>query len=213
MKVYTDFDIIDKLFLGDKTLFDAARQSFVSWKPIRDEVIELMRAGKRNEAARITKGKGKFDVPPDIEAAGELGSLAISVREMTENLSKVIASRDALNKEVIERKVTEKARQKLMDDLETKAAEIERFVYTVSHDLKSPLLTIQGFLGLLEKDALGGETKRLHGDVAQIQKAAGQMQNLLADLLEISRIGRLVNPPEEIKCLKQGVTLCMERKS
>jgi len=112
--------------------------------------------------------------------------------------------------DITERKAIEKARQKLMADLEDKAAEMERFVYTVSHDLKSPLITIQGFLGLLEKDAMAGETSRLHGDVGQIQKAAGQMQELLADLLEISRIGRLVNPPEKVslnELAQEAVTL------
>jgi len=103
-----------------------------------------------------------------------------------------------LNNEISRRKQTEKAHQKLMGNLEEKNAEMERFVYTVSHDLKSPLITIQGFLGLLEKDAIKGETKRLHGDVEQIQKAARQMQELLGDLLEISRIGRMVNLPEKV---------------
>jgi len=103
-----------------------------------------------------------------------------------------------LNNEIGRRKQTEKAHQKLMGNLEEKNAEMERFVYTVSHDLKSPLITIQGFLGLLEKDAIKGETKRLHGDVEQIQKAARQMQELLGDLLEISRIGRMVNLPEKV---------------
>jgi len=149
-------------------------------------------------AATLEIGKGKFDVPLNIEAGGELGELAISVREMTNNLKKVTASRDALNREIVERKKAEKTQRELMATLEEKAAEMERFVYTVSHDLKSPLITIQGFLGLLEKDAMAGETSRLHGDVGQIQKAARQMQELLADLLEISRIGRLVNPPEKV---------------
>jgi len=35
-EVYADFDIINKWFLGDRTLFEAARKVFVSWKPIRD---------------------------------------------------------------------------------------------------------------------------------------------------------------------------------
>jgi len=100
--------------------------------------------------------------------------------------------------DITKRKAAERAQRKLMANLEGKTAEMERFVYTVSHDLKSPLITIQGFLGLLEKDATAGETERLHGDVSQIQKAAHQMQELLADLLEISRIGRLVNPPENV---------------
>jgi len=52
-------------------------------------------------------------------------------------------------------------RQVLIDELEAKNAELERFTYTVSHDLKSPLVTISGFLGFLQKDARSGDLERL----------------------------------------------------
>ena len=89
-------------------------------------------------------------------------------------------------------------RQTLIDELETKNAELERFTYTVSHDLKSPLVTITGFLGYLEKDALAGEPARIRSTIARINNAAYKMQALLNDLLELSRIGRLMNSPEQI---------------
>ncbi len=89
-------------------------------------------------------------------------------------------------------------RKALIDELENKNAELERFTYTVSHDLKSPLVTISGFLGYLEQDVLSGNTDRLHSSVARITSAAHKMQDLLNDLLELSRIGRLINPPEDV---------------
>ena len=84
-------------------------------------------------------------------------------------------------------------RQDLITELENKNAELERFTYTVSHDLKSPLFTIRGFLGYLEQDAVSGNTERLRADVQRIIDATDKMQRLLNELLELSRIGRLQN--------------------
>src|SRR5258706_7622172 len=90
-------------------------------------------------------------------------------------------------------------RKTLINELETKNAELERFTYTVSHDLKSPLVTITGFLGYLEKDALAGNAEKVKGNINRISNAARKMQTLLNDLLELSRIGRLMNSPEDVR--------------
>lgn len=101
--------------------------------------------------------------------------------------------------DITERKRAEVERETLIAELEGKNAELERFTYTVSHDLKSPLITILGFLGYLEKDALSGNTTRLKIDITRISDATTKMQRLLDELLELSRIGRLVNPPQPLK--------------
>ena len=85
------------------------------------------------------------------------------------------------------------ARKTLISELENKNAELERFTYTVSHDLKSPLFTIRGFLGYLEQDALSGNEARLKSDIQRITDATEKMQTLLNELLELSRVGRLKN--------------------
>lgn len=104
----------------------------------------------------------------------------------------------AITRDVTEQKRAEAERERLIEELEAQNAELERFTYTISHDLKSPLVTIKGFLGLLEKDALEGKTELMKQDIEQISRAADKMQRLLGDLLELSRIGRLVNPPEAV---------------
>ncbi len=100
--------------------------------------------------------------------------------------------------DITERKQVEEEREALIHELENKNAELERFTYTVSHDLKSPLVTITGFLGFLEKDAISGNIEGVKSSVNRIAGAAKKMQSLLSDLLELSRIGRLMNPPEDI---------------
>ncbi len=83
-------------------------------------------------------------------------------------------------------------------ELEAKASELERFTYTISHDLKSPLITIRGFLGMVEKAIESGRTERAKSDIQRVRGAALKMTQLLDELLELSRIGRVVHPPEPV---------------
>jgi PAS domain S-box-containing protein len=101
--------------------------------------------------------------------------------------------------DISERKRTEQEREKLIKELESKNVELEQFAYTVSHDLKAPIITIKGFLGFLAQDALLGNLDRLNTDIQRISDAADKMYKLLNDLLELSRIGRLMNRPVTIK--------------
>ena len=68
--------------------------------------------------------------------------------------------------DVTDRQRIEGQREELIRELEAKNDELERFTYTVSHDLKSPLITIKGFLGLLAKDLADGKAERLSEDIA-----------------------------------------------
>ncbi len=87
-------------------------------------------------------------------------------------------------------------------ELEARSAELERFTYVVSHDLKSPLVTIRGFLGYLERDAREGDLARLEADVARIHSATDRMGRLLDDLLELSRTGRISRPQVDVPFLE-----------
>jgi len=116
--------------------------------------------------------------------------------------SRLIASGEdrvlGMVRDITARKWGETEREALINELESKNAELERFTYTVSHDLKSPLITIKGFLGFLRGDAEKGDVQRLEKDIKRISDASDKMQILLNELLELSRIGRLVNPSEDI---------------
>ncbi|MBF0396384.1 MAG: PAS domain S-box protein [Desulfobacterales bacterium] len=96
------------------------------------------------------------------------------------------------------RKKADDERKKLISELKMKNDELDRFTYTVSHNLKSPLVTIKGFLGLLEQDISIGDTESIQSDIKRIGNAADKMKSLLDDLLTLSRIGRIINLPEKI---------------
>lgn len=100
--------------------------------------------------------------------------------------------------DITEQKLAEQEREKLITELETRNTELTQFTYTVSHDLKSPLVTINGFLGYLEQDAKTGNFERLEKDTQRIKEAVNKMHALLTELLELSRIGRIMNTPINI---------------
>lgn len=88
-------------------------------------------------------------------------------------------------------------RKEALAALDAKNAEMERFLYTVSHDLRSPVVTIKGFLGLLDSDLQAGNEAAVANDKKYIHLATDRIRTLLDDLLEFSRIGRVVNPQAE----------------
>ncbi|MEP7135235.1 MAG: substrate-binding domain-containing protein [Chloroflexota bacterium] len=128
------------------------------------------------------------------------------LRHYQKNLEQLVDARtlelrqinQQLEQEVAEHQRTQSERERLIQELESKNAELERFAYTVSHDLKAPLITIKGFLGFVREDALAGNLVRLEADIHRIGEAADKMHALLNDLLELSRIGRMMNNPEPV---------------
>jgi PAS domain S-box-containing protein len=80
-----------------------------------------------------------------------------------------------------------KARTK---ELEVANRELESFSYSVSHDLSTPLRGIDGFSHLLEQDYGPQLDEPGRNYVTRIRSAARRMQQLIDDLLSLSRISR-----------------------
>ncbi len=126
-------------------------------------------------------------------ADDEIGDLARTFNRMVEQLAA----------EAEDRRVATELRESLIAELEAKNDELERFTYTVSHDLKAPLVTIRGFLGFLKEDAAAvasdpAAAGRVDRDVGRIDDAAAKMAGLLEDLLALSRIGRQTGQLEDV---------------
>ncbi len=89
-----------------------------------------------------------------------------------------------INADVTEKKQAEEA-------LLAANTKLQQFAYTVSHDLKAPLVSIQGFAGRLQERyaaSLGDEGLRY---VERIHANADQLSRLITDVLEYSRVGRV----------------------
>ena len=124
---------------------------------------------------------GDVDARADLRGSDEIGDLGHTFDQMADNLQA----------RAIEAK-------QLIDQLSDKNQELERFAYTVSHDLKTPLVTIKGYLGMVQKDLRENRQDRVERDFEFIISATDTMAQLLEDLLELSRVGHVVNEPEKV---------------
>lgn len=115
----------------------------------------------------------------------------------------------AVARDITERKRVERERERLLNALEQKTKELEQIVYVTSHDLRSPLVNIQGFTKELEQSckqvhdilcskAIAPEVKKLTSTLGEdipsalqyILASSAKMDSLLYGLLQISRLGR-----------------------
>lgn len=100
--------------------------------------------------------------------------------------------------DITKRKQDEAALKESEQEIKKKNEELTRFIYTVSHDLKSPLVTIKAFIAYLADDVQKGDKEAQSRDIKYINNAADKMGSLLDELLELSKIGRKEDPKTEI---------------
>ena len=110
---------------------------------------------------------------------------------------RVVRERNVRLRRIIEEQHrTADQNRRLIQELETKNADLERFTYTVSHDLKGPLVTIRGFAGALQENLSQGEMEQASEDLALIHSASDRMGMLLGELEHLTRVGVIQNPSE-----------------
>ena len=118
-----------------------------------------------------------------------------AVYRLVKNVYRSLAQAE---KEIESRRAVENQREKLIQQLTAKNQELDRFAIRVSHDLKTPLITLAGFLGYMEKDIREKNYKQASRDFSQVNEAAKTMGKFVDELLDLSRIGRITNPPTNV---------------
>lgn len=76
-------------------------------------------------------------------------------------------------------------------EVQLRNRDLEQFVYTVSHDLKTPLVTIAGFSSHLREDLIRGRLDRLPAFVDRVVAATERMGETIDDLLKLSQLGTI----------------------
>ena len=132
---------------------------------------------------RVLHARGKVET----DDTGEVMRVVGTVQDVT-------AAREA-ERRVAAALASEQDARRAVEDLNT---EMESFVYTVSHDLNSPIIAIQGFADFLEKDYGAELPERGQFYVERIRASAGYLQSLIKDLLAFSRVGRIQTDPQPV---------------
>lgn len=85
-------------------------------------------------------------------------------------------------------------------DLKRTNADLDNFVYTASHDLKSPIANLQGLVKALQEELhdLGTQTEPVEILLLMIEKAIVRFKNTIDELTEISKIQKQVEIGREM---------------
>lgn len=170
-------------------------------KPFQNMIIRVLREGKPIDFENNTLLRKKDGTEiiisnsgsPIRDADGKITGVVLTFRDITAS------------------KLAEKAIRELNENLEKRVKErteeLEFFAYSVSHDLRAPLRTINGFSRILKSDyneRLDENGKNLLNSIAE---NAFKMDRLIEDLLKLSRLGKadLIKNPTNMQALVVSV--------
>lgn len=94
------------------------------------------------------------------------------------------------NRDITERKFAEEELKRRSVELEAANRELESFAYSVSHDLRAPLRTIDGFSQIIIDDYAGKLDEQGRNYLLRVKTATQRMGQLIDDMLKLSRITR-----------------------
>ena len=141
------------------------------------------------EAARLV-AMGDFRVHLPSGPGGEMARLGETFNKMATRIAEDLRRLREANLSL------EETARRRTAEAEDRAKELELFLYTVSHDLRAPVLSIQGFANLLSRDLNRRLDEESREHLLRIRTNAEAMDLVLRDLVEVSRVGKVLEPRE-----------------
>jgi signal transduction histidine kinase len=128
------------------------------------------------------------------ELTEEAEALSAHLAELNKNLKQ---ANDALKREISERKRAEEALQQIEESLRHYAdqlvaanKELESFSYSISHDLRAPLLAMKGFSNILLNEYSNNLDAAGQDFLKRIVQGSEKMSDLIDDMLGLAKISR-----------------------
>lgn len=149
---------------------------------------------KLTAGARIV-GRGNLEHRIFVKSNDEIGELASAFNEMIAKRRQAEKERGQLIKNLESLTRVLETQKK---DLEKVNLELDAFVYTASHDLRAPLRGIESFANFLEQDYADKVDAEGKDYLRRICLGVTRMEQLISDLLTLSRISRIKNPYEDV---------------
>lgn len=131
----------------------------------------------------LAQGVNNAPIPNYVvrDEIGELTEAAIAYRDMNARTEQLLQESMKLTR----------ALEESNSELERSNDELEQFVHTVSHDLKSPLVASMGFISMMRKLADQGNYRLAIEKLEKVITSITRMEQLINDLLDLSRVGRI----------------------
>jgi two-component system CheB/CheR fusion protein len=178
---------------------------------LSDEYVDLLHKIERNEtierlrAERTTKDGRPIRIVLTMSPVRDASNRVVGALSIAHDLTEREEAQREINRldaqaqgRLADLRQAEEALRRSNLDLRRKNQELEEFVYMVSHDLQSPLVTIGGTLGLLRgrlDNLLADDDRDL---IDCVEQTTSDMQQTIDDLLALSRLGRDAIKPRPV---------------
>jgi PAS domain S-box-containing protein len=198
-----------------------SKQTFIAFgmNPLTDKAPKNLQELKKHIHPEDTKKLSEYYRKG---LAGEIENFEIELRQYQKNtdsyrwfLTKAQSIREegkivglsGITLDIHERKLAEEKLRQTNDELTKANSELDRFVYSVSHDLRAP---ISSLLGLIQLSRMTSSMDEIRQYMSLQEKSIQRLDNFIKDILDYSRNARLEFTPEHIS-FKEILENCLEQ--
>ena len=190
--VFFSYDIASKKLLqiseACKEVYGYSKEDFQNnFKLIEDVVAEEDKVHFLEKKMELHIGNPVIIEYRIRQKSGAVKWVETKITPSFDSIGKIIRL-DGITSDISERKESEEALNKTNNDLRKSNAELDKFVYSVSHDLRAPLTSMQGIVELTEMQTAEELTGK---HMNMLQKSIRKLDSFISDILNYSRNARL----------------------